>query len=338
MKKLSVVLLTPVLMLSSVASATTYIGLSTGGTSGTYYAVGAEIAALWNANMEDLDVTVQSSGGSKANIVAVVDGECEIAFSQNDAAVYAYQGTDYFDYTVFDNFYAMASLYPEAVQIVAPVDSGITCVADLKGKNVCVGDIGSGTYINAMHVLEAAGLTVEDINPTYLSFSEAANAMIDGQIDASFTTAGIPNPAIQEVTTKMDICLVELSDAEWAALSAKYPFYFLLDVEEGTYELAEAATIPAISATLIVSKDLDEDLVYDLTKVLFEKTAEMNHAKKEEIQLSTSTNGIMVPFHPGAARYLNEQNINTDVPSLEELSAVEDDAAADAADDTAAEA
>lgn len=309
MKKIAVLALALMLVLTAGASATTYLGFGTGGTSGTYYAVGAEIAALWTNNLDDVDVTVQSTGGSKANIVSIVDGECEIAFSQNDTALYAYEGTDYFDNTVFDNFYALASLYPEAIQIVTPADSGITCVADLKGKNVCVGDVGSGTYMNAIQVLESAGLTEADINPTYLSFGEAATAMIDGQIDASFTTAGIPNPAIQEIMTKMDIRLVELSDEEWTTLSEKYPFYFLTPVSADIYGLEEDASIPAISATLIVSKDMDEELAYNLTKVLFEKTSEMNHAKKAEIQISTATNGVMIPFHPGAAKYLAEQGV-----------------------------
>lgn len=310
MKKLLAVILALTLALGAgSALATTYLGMGTGGATGTYYAFGSEIAALWMDNIEDLDVTVQTTGGSKDNIVTMAEGDFEVATVQNDIMAYAYAGNDYFGGEIYDNFYAMCTLYPEAVQLVVGADSDIYTVADLKGKNVAVGDVGSGTYMNAVQMLEAGGLTMDDINPQYLSFAESATAFTDGQIDGAFMTSGVPNTSVIEITTKREVRLIGLNEEEMADLMAKYTFYVPYTVSADVYTgMTEDTVIPAISATLIVDKDLDEELVYQMTKVLFEKTDDLTHAKKAEVSVESGVQGVPenIPFHPGAERYFQE--------------------------------
>lgn len=317
MKKTLSLILTLVFALGLCASAqaTTYIALGTGGTSGTYYALGADIAALWMANIADLDVTVQPTDASKDNIVFIEDGEIDLATVQNDAMAYAYEGNEFYGNEVFNGFYAIGTLYPEAVQCVVAADSDILTVADLKGKNVSVGAPGSGTYMNAEQVLAAAGLSIEtDIHPQYLSFSESSTAFQDGQIDAFFVTSGVPNTAVVEVTTKRDVRVLAPTEAEWSFLDENYKFYVPYTILAGTYTgMTEDAVVPAVMATLIVSKDADADLVYDLTKVLFEKTADLTHAKKSEISAETAVTGVPTPFHAGAARYYAELGYTVEV-------------------------
>ena len=310
MKKLFALCLSLILALSmsGVAGATEYLGLATGGTTGTYYALGGDIAALWMANIEGLDVSAQSTGGSKANIILINDGEAELATVQNDVMYYAYQGDkDFFDGQVIDSFQAIGALYPELVQIVVAADSGIKTVADLKGRNVSVGAVGSGVYFNAVQILENAGLTLADITAHHYSFDESATAFQNQQIDAFFVTSGLPNTSIIEVANKRDVNLIGLDEASLAALSEKYSFYVPVTVPAGTYNgMTEDVTVPAVSAVLICKKDLVEDLVYQLTKVLFEKAGDLTHAKKELISAESAVKGVPVPFHPGAERYFTE--------------------------------
>lgn len=311
MKKTFVILLAIMMLLVSVpAFATEYLGLATGGTAGTYYALGGDIAALWMAKIPNLDVTAQSTGGSKANIILINDGDAELATVQNDVMAYAYAGNEFFDNQVIDSFQAIGYLYPELVQIVVAADSDIHTIADLKGKQVSIGAVGSGVFFNAVQILGNAGLGLEDIVPHYLSFDESATSFQNKQIDAFFITAGLPNTAIVEVSNKIDVRLIGLDDADMARLTEQYAYYVPVTVPAGTYNgMAEDVTVPAVGAVLICSRDLSEDLVYSLTSTLYEDTAELSHAKKAEISAESAVKGIPVPFHPGAEKYFKEKGL-----------------------------
>ena len=309
MKKGFALALTLLLVLTaSTAFGTTYLGLATGGTTGTYYALGGDIAALWMAKLPDVDVSAQTTGGSKANIILINDGDAELGTVQNDVMYYAYQGDqDFFDGKVIDSFVAVGALYPELCQIVVAADSGIQTVSDLKGKAVSIGAVGSGVYFNAVQILGKAGLTLDDVQEQYLSFDESATAFQNQQIDAFFITAGLPNTSIIEVANKRGVRLIGLTETEMADLMAQYSFYVPVTVPAGTYNGMESdVVVPAVSAVLICAKDMDEELVYNLTKVLYGDTAELSHAKKEMISAQYAVTGIPVPFHPGAERYFTE--------------------------------
>lgn len=309
-KTLSMLLAIMMLLISVPAFATEYLGLATGGTAGTYYALGGDIAALWMAKIPDLDVTAQSTGGSKANIILINDGDAELATVQNDVMAYAYAGNEFFDNQVIDSFQAIGYLYPELVQIVVAADSDIHTIADLKGKQVSIGAVGSGVFFNAVQILGNAGLGLEDIVPHYLSFDESATSFQNKQIDAFFVTAGLPNTAIVEVSNKIDVRLIGLDEADMAKLTEQYAYYVPVTVPAGTYNgMAEDVTVPAVGAVLICSKDLSEDLVYSLTRTLYEDTAELSHAKKAEISAEGAVKGIPVPFHPGAEKYFKEKGL-----------------------------
>lgn len=145
--KLVAIVLLASLILVSAAADTTFIGFGTAGATGAYYALGGEFAKLWTDHIEDLNVSVQTTGGSKANILLMNDKDIEIAISQNDVAYYAYQGDEtFFEGNVIDSFYAIGTLFPEFVQVVVSADSGISRISDLKDKVVSVGAIGSGAY------------------------------------------------------------------------------------------------------------------------------------------------------------------------------------------------
>lgn len=324
MKKLTsrfvVVALALALMISATACAeTSYLVFSTGGTTGVYYIFGGEIATLWMNNVADVDVTVQSSGGSKDNILAIFQEDAEIAWTQNDVMSYAYNGDDFFAGTVADNFSAIGSIYPEVVQLVVAKDSGIESVKDLAGHNVSVGPVGSGHYFNALQILEINGMSIDDIKPQYLSNSEVIESFQNKQIDAFFLTAAYPHATVVDVSLKREIEVIGFSQEEIETLQNAYSFYVTDTIPAGTYEgVSEEKFVPAISAVLVARDDVPEDVVYELTKSLFEHADELTNAKKSYISTESAIQGIPVKaadaeagvtigsFHPGALKYYKE--------------------------------
>ena len=181
------------------ASAETLV-LGTGGTTGTYYAVGGVMQSVLNPKLTLSQLNVTSTGASKANILDVDDGVSQLATVQNDVMYYAANGTDLFESDgKFDTFSTVACLYAETCQIIASADSGIQTVADLKGKTVSVGDAGSGVEFNAKQVLEAYDLSFEDIKVVNAGFGDSADSLKDGKIDAAFVVAGAPTTAVVEI-------------------------------------------------------------------------------------------------------------------------------------------
>jgi len=163
--------------MSASASAATFLSIATGGTSGTYYPLGGDLANLFNTVIPDVNASAQATGGSADNLRLIDGEEAELGTVQNDVSYFAYTGTDSFEGEQITSFSVISSLYAEYVQIVVRADSDIQTIADFKGKSISIGAAGSGVYTNALHVLEAAGLTLDDIDAQYLSFSESA----DGQ-------------------------------------------------------------------------------------------------------------------------------------------------------------
>ena len=282
--------------------------MGTGGTTGTYYAFGGVIANVINGKDVGININVQSTGASKANIYLVNDGEADLAIVQNDVMDYGYKGTDLFaEEGAADQFNTVAALYAEVCQVVATKD--ITSIEDLKGKRVSVGDAGSGVEFNARQILEAYDITFEDIDVNNLGFGGSSDALKDGKIDAFFCTAGAPTTAIVELATTNDINLLAIDDAHAEKLAAAYPFYTTYPIPGGSYKgVDEDVQTVAIKATLIASPKLSEDVVYNLTKAIFDNQKEIAsaHAKGEELSLEYAVSGISVPFHPGAEKYFKE--------------------------------
>ncbi len=301
------------------------IVFSTGGTTGVYYIFGGEIASLWMNKVEGVNVTVESSGGSKDNVRALFAKEADIAWVQNDVMSYAYNGDEFFNNTVADNFSAIGAIYPEMVQLVVAKDSNITSIKELSGHNVSVGPAGSGHYFNALQILELNGMGIHDIKAQYLSNSEVIDAFQNKQIDAFFLTAAYPHATVTDVSMKRDIDVISFTAEEIAALQAKYPFYQPTTIPANTYEgQTEEKTVPAVSALLVARNDVSEDVVYSLTKALFENKDELTNAKKSYITKEGAVLSIPVSvgdaarsvtvgsFHPGALKYFREQGLIKD--------------------------
>ncbi|MED4533591.1 TAXI family TRAP transporter solute-binding subunit [Metabacillus fastidiosus] len=282
------------------------LSLLTGGTGGTYYPLGGQIGKIISDNT-DVNITPQTSGASAENMETLRAGDAEIAFSQTDIAAYAIEGKEMFKDKAIDNIQAISSLYPETVQLVTTAKSGIKSIEDLKGKKVSVGAPGSGVYINAMQILEIYGLSDKDIKAQNLSFDESADGIQAGNIDAAFITAGTPTGAVEALSAQNDIVIVPITDEKIKELIAKYPYYAEETVPSGTYNIKEDVKTVAVKAMLVVTKDVEEDLVYEMTKALYENTDKITHAKGKFITVETALEGLgNMELHPGAAKYFDE--------------------------------
>ncbi|ARK31963.1 TAXI family TRAP transporter solute-binding subunit [Halalkalibacter krulwichiae] len=288
----------------------TDIAIMTGGEQGTYFPLGAALANnIINAHVENVDAASFASGASVVNINGLVDGDADIALVQNDVAYYASEGLHMFEEDgALEGFQGIATLYPEVVQIITAADSGIATVEDLVGKRVAVGDLGSGAEINARQILEIHDITYDDINEEYMGFGDAANGIQDGNIDAAFITAGLPTGAVEALKASKDINVVEISSDKVAELADAYPYYTEFTIPGDTYG-TEDTTTAAVLAMLAVSTDMDEDLVYDITKAMFENTEAFSNAHQQgtNITLDTALDGMSIEVHPGAQRFFDEQ-------------------------------
>lgn len=285
-----------------------FISILTGGTGGTYYPLGGSFAEIIK-DATGIDTNAETSGASAENMTTLKNGDGEIAFSQTDIASYATEGKLMFENKKVDNIKAIATLYPETIQIVTTVKSGIKSVEDLKGKKVSVGAPGSGTVANAEQILELHGMTFEDIKKQDLSFDESTQGIQDGTIDAAFVTAGTPTGAVEGLSATEDVVIVPIAEDKIDALIEKYPFYVEDEVPSGTYGLESAITTVAVQAMLVARSDLSEDLVYDITKAIFENLNKVTHAKGKLIQVDKALNGVGIEVHPGAQKYFDEKGV-----------------------------
>ncbi|WP_246943969.1 TAXI family TRAP transporter solute-binding subunit [Bacillus pinisoli] len=295
-------------MILSACGGKQLVSIVTGGTGGTYYPLGGAMADIVNENT-DIEATAQSSGASQENMQSLADNKADIAFVQTDIASYANEGTLMFEGNAITNVQAIGTLYPETVQIVTLADSGINSVEDLAGKTVSVGAPGSGTYANAEQILEAHGMTFDDIDAQNLAFDESTEGIQDGNIDAAFITSGTPTGSVEALSAIKGVKLIPIEQDKIDALIQKYPFYAKDVVPSGTYGMETETTTVAVLAMLVARAELDEDTVYEITKAIFENTDKITHAKGKLITAESALDGLGIELHPGADKYFTEKGL-----------------------------
>lgn len=312
MKKLFATILALAMILSLVACGAKELRFVTGGDQGTYYAFGTVIAQHATNNI-GTKITALVGNGSKDNVNKLADKEAELAFCQSDVMAYAYAGTNLFEKEgKVTNFSVVGALYVETVQLVA-VNPDIKSVTDLKGKSVSVGASGSGTYFNALDVLAAYGMKLEDIKPTYQSFGDSAADLKDGKIDAAFIVAGAPTTAVTDLaTTNKNTHLISFDEEHLNKLLTASPYYTKSVIKAGTYStVKEDVVTVGVGAVLLVRDDISEDIVYKLCKDIFEDPAKLtsSHAKYGEVSVEYGASMTSVPYHKGAAKYFSEKGV-----------------------------
>ncbi len=301
-----------------------FFTIGTGGTAYTYYPVGGVIANAiskppgsrecgkgGSCGVDGLIASAVSSRGSVDNVNAIMSGLRNSGFAQSDVAYWAYTGTGTREgKDPATGLRTIAALFDEHIHLVAMANSGINSVADLAGKRVSLDEAGSGTYVDAMLILEANGLSVSDLTPEALKGGAASEALRNGKIDAFFVVAGYPTGSIVELASSADIKLVPIDGAGADALTAKYGFFSAGEIPAGTYEGVAATNTVAVGAQWFTSENEDEELIYQITKALWNKESrkllDVGHAKGKTITMESALNGVGVPLHAGAERFYKE--------------------------------
>jgi TRAP transporter TAXI family solute receptor len=309
---------------SAPAEEMRFFRIGTGGVAGTYYPIGGLIADIisnppgarpcdkgGSCGVPGLVAIAQSSNGAVANVDAIASGNLESGFAQSDIAYWAYTGTGiYSGQGKVENLRAIANLYPESVHIVARSGSGIESVRDLKGKRVSLDEPGSGTLVDARIILEAFGVSENELTAHYVKSSQASVMIQEGQLDAFVIVAGYPTGSVAEMCAAAGCELVPIAGPEVDALLKRYPFFARDTIPAHTYpDVGETATL-SVGAQWLVGAEVDEELVYGITKALWHENArkllDNGHSKARAIKLETALEGIAVPLHPGAERYYRE--------------------------------
>ena len=289
------------------------ISIATGGTGGTYYILGTVLQTELGKTMS---VSVQSGNASVANCNRIAREGVETAFVQDNIADDAYHGRGAFEGHAVTNLRVIAALYPEAVQVVARKTANVQHLRDAKGKTIAVGDKDSGTEIDARNILLFHNLTYDDIAPLYLFFSLAAQKVEKDRADVMFVTAGYPTSSIIEVLKLKECNFVNLDPEAISKLCDKYPFYVPITIPANTYqEQTQPVNTVAVMALWVASSNLDDKIVYKVTKALWAKGGEGKSVadavaagieQGQNMKLETALKGVTIPLHPGAEKFYKE--------------------------------
>ncbi|WP_337934399.1 TAXI family TRAP transporter solute-binding subunit [Jutongia sp.] len=318
MKKVISILTCLCLLMTTGCSRQETIRFGAAGVGGMYYPFANAFTELASKDETGINWKVKSTAGSAANLRLLSDNYIELGIAQADLIEDAYYGKGTFHSGKYRGYKAVASLYPEACQIVVRKDSDITSLDDLEGKNVSVGEEESGTERNATQILEMCGLPDNLVNTKNLDYTDAADQLAEKKIDAFFCTAGICTTVIEELTKECDIRLLEIPESCRQKLKKAYSFYDDYVIPAGTYsgQTEDIQTI-SVQSVLLASSTLSEKTVQKLTASLFKHIKDIQYSISINLQLTPqeAVKGITIPFHPGAETYYKLEGV--ELPEVE---------------------
>ncbi len=307
-----------------------FFRIGTGSAGGTYFPIGGLIANAisnppgsrpcdqgGNCGVPGLVAIAQSTNASAHNVTAINAGQMEAGLTGAATLYFAYHGKAKFEGKKKPKLRVIANLFPEDLHLVLPKGKKLGSLKDLEGKRVGIAQAGSGTQIAVELMLAEQGITRDNIDEAELNNSQSAERIADGQLDAYFYAAGTPVAAMIQLDNTKGMELYSFSDAEVKASNKAVPYYVPSTIEAGTYEGVQydVSTL-AVNGILATSIDQDEELIYQITKALWNKTTrkllDSGHAKGKVIRLETALKGIdglNVPLHPGAEKFYKEAGL-----------------------------
>ncbi len=327
--KLAVAAVATVLFAAAGAQAQnpTFFRIGTGSAGGTYFPIGGTIANGISSppgsrpcdkggqcGVPGLIAIAQSTTASVFNNAAVQNGELEMGMAAADVTRSMYLGEGKFQGKPHAKLRIVANLYPEDLHLVLPKGKTLADLGDLKGKRVGIAQAGSGTQVAVLEMLDAWGINRDNIDEAELNNSQSAERMADGQLDAYFYAAGWPVAAMVQLASTKGMNLHSFTEADLKKINDLIPAYIPSKIPGGVYEGVENDSLtPAVSALLVVSADQDEELIYGITKAMWNKNTrtllDNGHAKGKQITLETALDGVSalgVPMHPGAEKFYKE--------------------------------
>jgi len=290
--------------------------MASGSVDGTYYPIAGAISRI-TSDSRDLNflIAVESSAGSIANVQLLRSGEADFALLQNDVAYYAFNGItlDAFAGKPVKNLAGVFSVYPEIVHVIARRSADVRSIRDLKGKRVVLGAPGSGAEQNALQVLKAHGILETDLRTMpSIGRTAAFDQLRAGLVDAVFVSTALGSPLIADAMASGKLTLVGIGDSVGEALRRSYPFYTIEKIPANTYPgLEHDVQSAGVMAILVVRANVADELVYSLTKAVFDNLPQFqsSHPAARHLTLHTALTGMALPLHPGAERYFQQNGI-----------------------------
>ena len=295
-----------------------FITIGTGGVTGVYYPTGGAICRLVNKDRAEHGIrcSVESTGGSVYNVNTIRAGELDMGVVQSDVQYNSLngEGDEFKDQGPFDGLRAVFSVHAEPFTVVARADSGIETFDDLQGKRVNVGNPGSGQRSTMEVLMDAKGWTMDDFAlASELKSAEQSQALSDNNVDAIVFTVGHPNGSIQEATTTTDAKLVPVTGAEVDKLVEDNPYYSKATIPGGMYRgNPDDVETFGVRATFVTSADVPDEVVYEVTKAVFENFEDFKQLHPAFASLDKQeivTGGLSAPMHPGAEKYFKEAGL-----------------------------
>lgn len=294
---------------TAVLAAPTFINVLTGGTSGVYYPIGVALSQLYSNGIEGSKTSVQATKASVENLNLLQAGRGELAFALGDSVADAWNGVEDAGFKApLKKLRAIAGTYPNYIQIVASKESGISTLADLKGKRISVGAPKSGTELNARAIFKAAGLSYEDMGKVeFLPYAESVELIKNRQLDATLQSSGLGMAAIRDLAATLPITFVAIP----AEITAKIDnaAYQAASIPAGTYD-GQDSDVPTVAITnILVSHDgVSDEVAYQMTKLMFDNLERLGnaHSAAKDIKLEGAAKGLPIPLHPGAERFYKE--------------------------------
>ncbi len=291
-----------------------YINIPTASTTGTLYPFGNSIANLWNENITGIRANAQASNGGIDNLNLLEKGEANISMAVTSNVYQSYKGLEAFEGRGNDKIRIITGLYYNPNQVVISESSGINSLEDIKGHRFAPGSPGSTTEYEASIHLKYSGVNYpNDIDAQYVNFTEAIDLVRNKQVDGAWIMAGAPTSAVTEMLKTTDTKLLEIPEDIISEMKIDYPWYSNYTIKAGTYEeLTADINTSAIKMVMFTSSDMDEDLIYELTKVFWENIEELKstHNFLKEVTIEGAVTDIAdLPLHEGALRYYKEIGI-----------------------------
>lgn len=294
-----------------------YISIGTAKVGGTWYPIGAGIAEVLNKNVPGIQATAEETNGAVANVQLINDGKAEVGLTMPSTAFESYTGQGNFKgkKNLLMAWFSIEDVYQTTI---VPKGSSINSATDIKGKRVGIGQPGSANFIDGKLWLEASGVSTNDVKMLYMSQSEMADALKNGQIDVFLWCTGYPSASIQEIALARDVVFLPTSKEAIDEIQKKYPYYLLKSIPPGVYKGLDKK-LPTMSyrRMVVIREDLDEDTVYKMTKAIFENLNYLGsvHPIFKDINLNNALDSLSIPLHPGALKYFKEKG----VPGLDEF-------------------
>ena len=308
-----------VLMHGCKSKKATFVTIGTGGATGIYYPTGVAISRMINRNFDTyaIKATVESTSGSVFNLNAVMNGDIVFGVVQSDRQFQAYNGlAEWAEAGPQADLRSVFSIHPESITLVASDKSGIEHIEDMRGKRVNLGNPGSGQLQNSRDILNAAGLTEQDISGEYVKAIEAPSLLQDERLDAFFYTVGHPNSNIKEATSgRIKVRIVPVMGRGVDKLLDKHSYYARSVIPQSFYRYSlntEDVESIGVKATFVTSSKVSENIVYALTKEVFENLEEFKslHEAYKVLTKEDMLKGLSAPIHKGAVKYYIEAGLH----------------------------